>query len=188
MTESKEITRLYDQFGAQKVLEIFGLDKVISTTDDPELWAAAIQKHWSAPNEPGALPESLRFGIGKKAFSKDGATEEVLATQSGMEQVETWCFKRMSETQLEVTDCPAASLSFMSMLITGSTSAIDSGVVSLTKEYLDVERPSCGKSKVLVHAGFSAPPSAGSGETRYWIKNADGKWVESEETYSRWIT
>ena len=187
MAKSKEINRLYEQFGAQKVLEVFGLDRVIDKTDDLELWAAVIQKHWSAPNDPEALPETLRFGVGKKAVSKDGTTE-IIGTKSGIKDVQTWCFRRVSDTHLKVTDCPAVGLSFMGMLVAGNTSAIDSGKVSLTKEYIDLERPSQGRSKALVHIGFSAPPNAGSGETRYWVKNADGKWVESEEIFSRWIT
>jgi hypothetical protein len=132
-------------------------------------------------------PATLHFGLGR--LVPDGQVEGVLLGRSGLEQLETWCFERVSDRHLRPVECPErAPTSFGLMLMGGGTPGLDTLQASLVSDYLDVSRPSFGQARALVHAGTSAPIAAGTGETRYWERAEDGTWVETDEVFARWLT
>lgn len=182
---SEALDALYKSEGAMRLLRAFGLHRVLTPQDDPALWAAALARHWHAPGEPELQPAALRFGVSIPV--PDGKARGVKATRSGMEALEEWCFERVESDRLRAVECqeqPGAS--FMGMLMGGNPSSAGQAG-SWVRDYLEVSRPSLGVSRGLVHAGMSAPLGAGSGETRAWVRAADGRWVETDEVLARWL-
>jgi len=54
--------------------------------------------------------------------------------------------------------------------------------------FLHVTRPSRGIDEAWVHDGFVAGPLAGRGQTLLWKRLADGRWVETSQIISSWIS
>lgn len=184
---SRRLAQLFEEEGALAVLRVFGLDQVLTDKDDPQLWASALVRHWPAPDEPDANPGALRFGIGRVVSETESG--EVSLARSGMEQVEVWCFDRVDADRLQATQCPdRPMLSVLSMLsgVVPSTDGDAQGSWGIA--YLDVSRPSKGETRALVHSGTSAPFNVGTGETRYWVLDENGTWMETAEVFSRWLT
>jgi hypothetical protein len=168
--------------GAIAVLALYGLDQILTAQDDPALWAAILIRHWPAPSSPDMDPTALRFGI-----AKIPSDEALASPRSGLEEIETWCFEPAGTDRLRVVPCmDRPQPSFMFALAMGA-SANDPGLLS-GRMYLDVSRPSQGEARALVHSGVSAPPNAGTGETRYWQIGDQGAWGETQQTASRWLT
>jgi hypothetical protein len=183
MSEATEA--LYKSEGAVGLLRAFGLNEILTDQDDPGLWAAALVRHWHAPGEAGLLPAALRFGISRVV--PEGEARDVKVARSGMETLEEWCFERVEAGRLRVVQCQEQpGPSFMGMLMGGGSAAVGD-VGSWVRDYLEVSRPSLGESRALVHAGMSAPPNAGSGETRAWIRAENGAWIETDEVVARWL-
>ena len=177
---------LYSSKGALAVLQIFGLDRVLAEQDDPELWAAALVRHWPDPRDPEMDPTTLRFGLGRQV--PDENVGGIVLGRSGLEQLEVWCFERVDAQRLRAVACAERpSISFGMMLMSGGALDPDAAQVSLVSDYLDISRPSQGQDRALVHAGTSVPLSAGTGETRHWERAEEGIWVETEEVFSRWL-
>jgi len=177
---------LYEREGSAGILRAFGLDQILTDQDDPELWAAALVRHWHAPGEAELQPDSLRFGVGRSV--SDHEARGVKLGRSGMATLEEWCFEHVEAGRLRAVGCKEqAAPSFMSMLMRGDPLAATGDAGSWVRDYLEVSRPSLGASRALVHAGISAPPNAGSGETRVWARVDDGTWIETEEILARWL-
>jgi hypothetical protein len=180
MTGSRQ--ELLAESGAIAVLRLYGLDQILTAQDDPALWAAILMRHWPAPGSPDMDPAALRFGVGKIPLDEARASP-----RSGLEDIETWCFKRADADRLCVAQCEdRPQVSFMSALAMGAS--VDDPALYRGQMHLDVSRPSQGEERALVHWGISTPPNAGTGETRYWRIGAHGNWQETEETVSRWLT
>ena len=170
----------------QGVLGAYGLDQVLTDQDDPHLWAAALIRHWPAPGDPDCEPSTLRFGVGRVASAGDEAAP---MGRSGMVKIVSWCFERVDTDHLRAVPCSdAPRMSLMSMIASGNLSALGEPGASLVRDYLDVFRPTMGEGRALVHAGMSAPPNMGLGETHRWVQGEDGHWVETAEVVSRWLT
>ena len=168
--------------GAIAVLRLYGLDRVLTEQDDPALWAAVLVRHWPAPGSPDMDPAALRFGIGKIPPDQAHASP-----RSELQEIETWCFERVDASRLRVTQCADhPQVSFMFALAMGASA--DDPDLYRGRMYLDVSRPSQGQEQALVHWGISAPPNAGTGETRYWRIDDRGAWQETQEILSRWLT
>ena len=183
---SDTLGELLVQQGAGAVLRAFGLDEVLSEADDAQLWACAVARHWPAPGDPEMDPAALRFGIGQVVPGPEGA--EAQGTKSGMASLAVWCFQRAGAGRLQAVACQERhSMGLMGMLISGNAAAIGDPGVSLVRDYLDLSRPSSGQDRALVHAGTSLPVNAGRGETCYWARQADGRWVETGEVFARWL-
>jgi len=167
--------------GAIAVLRLYGLDRVLTEQDDPALWAAVLVRHWPAPGSPDMDPAALRFGVGGIP-----ADEARASPRSGLEKIETWCFERVDADHLRVVPCAERpQVSFMFALAMGAST--EDPELLRGRMYLDVSRPSRGEERALVHAGVSAPPNAGTGETRRWRVGDTGNWTETAETVSRWL-
>jgi hypothetical protein len=183
---SEALHALYKSKGVMGLLRAFGLHQVLTARDDPALWAAALVRHWHAPGEAELQPAALRFGVSRPV--PDDEARDVRLARSGMEALEEWCFERVEAGLLRVVDCKEQSApSFMGMLMGGDPPAAASDTSSWVRDYLEVSRPSLGASRALVHAGMSAPPNAGSGETRVWARVDDGTWIETDEVLARWL-
>jgi len=183
---SEAMKALYKREGAMGLLLAFGLHRILTDQDDPELWAAALIRHWHAPGEAEMQPGALRFGVGGPMVDDDARDADV--SRSGMEALEGWCFERVEADRLRVVECqeqPAPS--FMGVLMSGDTLAATGNTDSWVKDYLEVSRPSLGQTRGLVHAGMSAPLGAGSGETRAWVRADGGTWIETDEVLARWL-
>ncbi len=179
------LRELLERKGALEVLRIYGLDRLLTDQDDAWLWACVLIHHWPAPWESDVEPAALRFGIGR-VISEGEAGAQV--ARSGMEHSEEWCFERVDADHLRVVECvEVQGVSFMMMVASGNLSAMSAPQASMVRDYLDISRPTYGQGKALVHKGMSVPPNAGVGETRYWKKEEDGSWVETEEVFSRWL-
>jgi hypothetical protein len=174
----------YTREGAGGVLAIFGLERIITDDDDPELWAAVLIRHWKPPDDPECLPASLRFGIGRCV--PEGEKERSDIGRSGMAEIAVWCFDEVAPGRLQPAICPAAAApSFMFQLMTGGGAGSDDGAESMVRTFLDVSRPSRGDF-AFVHSGFVVPPNAGQGQTRRWQKT--GIWMETDELFAQWLT
>ena len=172
--------------GALGVLGVFGLGQVLTDRDDPHLWAAVLVRHWPAHGDPDAEPSTLRFGVGGVASAGDVTAP---ANRSGMVKIVSWCFERVDADHLRSAPCSdAPRMPLMSMIASGKLSELGEPGASLARDYLDISRPTLGEGAALVHAGMSAPPNMGLGETHRWVQGEDGHWVETDEVVSGWLT
>jgi len=186
---SKKLSRLYAQKGYLAVLSMFGLDEILTKQDDPNLWAAVLAKHWPAPNEPDMLFEGLRFGISQEISHREDGTGDKEWNRSGMDPIEVWCFKSLGNGGLFVVECaPETHISFFSSIINSDSGVSGSQTLPSVKTFIDIQRPSQGLTKALVHVGTSIPPNMGRGETRRWVREEDGMWVETNEIVFHWIS
>ena len=173
---SEVLDALFRSDGAMGVLRAFGLNRLLTDQDDPALWAAALMRHWHAPQEPELHLAALRFGVSRTVPASLSGT--VKPGRSGMQQLEVWCFERAEPNRLRPVACPQQpALSFMGAL----------GGGAWVQDILEVSRPSLGERTAFVYVGMSAPVNAGSGETRLWDRAADGTWTETGEIVSRWL-
>lgn len=180
------LQELFQRNGALDILRVYGLDQILTEEDDPWLWAYVLIHHWPAPWELHIEPAALRFGICRVISESE---ETVQIARNGMEQIEEWCFERVDVDHLQVRECvDIPKVSFMTMIANATQSALSEPQASLMRDYLDISRPTHNQGKALVHRGISAPPNAGSGETRYWMQKEDGSRVESNEVFFRWLT
>lgn len=188
MTEPRPEPAL--QEAALAVLRRYGLDAILTDHDDPALWAAAVARHWPAPDDPNLDAAALRFAIGR--LPPAGGDEAGASTRSGMETEDVWCFERVDAGHLRAVPCddgPQVSFMFaLAMASIGDGSALDDPQVYRGRLYLDLSRPSRHEARALVHAGTSAPGNAGIGETRVWCVDESGTWVETDEVVARWLT
>jgi hypothetical protein len=182
---SEVLDALFRSDGAMGVLRAFGLNRLLTDQDDPALWAAALMRHWHAPQEPELHLAALRFGVSRTVPASLSGT--VKPGRSGMQQLEVWCFERVEAGRLRPLACPEQpGLSFMGALMGGGPGAA-AQIASWVQDVLEVSRPSLGERTALVYAGMSAPVNAGSGETRLWARTADGNWTETDEIISHWL-
>ena len=183
---------------AMAALEAYGLTVLLMEQDDPVFWAAAVEKHWPRPDAPDILPAALRFETGRIV----GEGEPPASNRSGMADVEEWCFASDEPGRLRVKKCvevpyvPPMNLMDMFKAVQAGSLDFNSPELkqtpgnpdySLVRMYLTVSRPSKGQKTALVHKGNGATGNIGYGETRVW-KRVRGKWVETEEIVSRWLS
>ena len=142
-----------------------------------------------------ARPNSARPNSARPDAAQPGETPTV--SSSGMETLETWYFERLDAQHLRIRpDAPpppkpmniaGMGQSFASLGLSGF-----GGLFSTTGfqawSYLDISRPSLDEQRALVHEGGVAGPTVGSGETRWWARQADGNWQETEKVFSKWIS
>ncbi len=183
---SRALDELHKSEGSKGLLRAFGLDRILTAEDDPQLWAAALARHWYAPVDAAMDPAALRFTVSRSA--SDDEAPAVTVGRSGMVELEVWCFERVDSDRLKVVQCPSQPVpSFMGMLMGGDPEAITGHGASWVRDLLEVLRPSVGQSRALVHAGMTAPLNAGSGETRVWVLAEDGTWSETDEIVAQWL-
>jgi hypothetical protein len=181
------------------VLQAYGLDALLTEQDDPCLWAAALRRHWPAPDDPSCPESILRFGIGRRVREGEDLSESTLNTQAmsrGMVEIEEWCFERVDPGHLRVTQCQPQAITvswWNTMSLADTMKAFQSGnplpistPTGLSR--LDVTRPSQGVSEAVIHAGIIAGPLAGSGAAVLWRRQEDGSWTETDEVVVRWIS
>jgi len=181
------------------VLRAYGLDVLLTEQDDPCLWAAALRRHWPAPDDPSCAESILRFGIGRRIREGEDLSDPTLSLHAGsrgMVEIEEWCFERVDPSHLRVTQCPpqAATLPWWNMMsVADTTKAFLSGNPLPTSlptglSRLDVTRPSQGVSEAVIHSGIITGPLAGSGAAVLWRRRDDGSWAESDDVVVRWIS
>ncbi len=157
-----------DENNPISTLQLYGLEEVLTAQDDPRLWADALLKHWPAPNDPNLNVSRLTFGIGMK---QDTNTRPAGRDPSGMMIVEIWSFQRADENHLRAV-----------------RSDLETRSSSYPEYILDISRPSAGRDSAFVHAGEHPAPLIGYGETKLWMHPEDGRWVETDDLVSSWIS
>ena len=149
------------------VLRFYGLDQVLTDQDDPLLWVYAIYRHWPKLDNPDLPLSRLSFGIGMVPEENE-KMEKVDA--SGMVIIERWRFEHIDEKRIR--------------------SVRDERYIweSNPEHILEVSRPSATNEIAWVHNGSYPAPLVGNGETRVWIRQKDGIWVETSEVVGGWIS
>jgi hypothetical protein len=180
----------------KNLLQIFGINALLSEQDDPLLWEAALAAHWKLPDDPSCLVNTLRFDIGRRLAEGEiaqGEPNSLHAVQRGMVDIQEWCFERVDDTHLCAKACPeigpvvvAMPLSISSMMSLGETSQIPVALPSMSIT-LGISRPSLETGKAVVYAGFSAP-GVGQGDTYIWKRQTDGRWEQTPQRTAWWIT
>jgi hypothetical protein len=181
------------------LLQAYGLDVLLTDQDDPCLWAAALRRHWPAPDDPSCAESILRFGIGRRVSEGEDLSDSTLNAQAmsrGMVEIEEWCFERVDPGHLRVTQCQpqAAAVSWWNTISLADTmKAFQPGnplpisaPTGLSR--LDVTRPSQGIGEAVIHSGIIVGPLAGSGSAVLWRRQDDGRWAETDEVVVRWIS
>ncbi len=156
-----------DRTDAMALLQIYGLDQLLTDRDDPCLWAAAVAKHWPRPDDPGLYEMTFgaeprfRFGISHTADAgrKPRRTPKLVLS-------ETWSCERVDA---------------------GHFTAIR-GAPEYPHFILEISRPSAGEEKAFVHAGENPAPLVGRGWTAVWLRRADGDWAETDEVFGVWVS
>ena len=178
------------------LLQAFGLEALLTDLDDPQLWEAALRKHWPAPDSPDCLVEALRFDIGRRLVDGEqpqGEVNEQHSKMRGMADIEEWCFERVDDTHLRVKSCPAANESPPTFFPGASLAAMMSGQVPFALPaqvvfmYLGITRPSREAAQSVVYAATSAP-GVGEGNAHLWQRQEDGHWEQSNQRVAWWIT
>ena len=153
------------------VLQLYGLDQVLTAQDDPRLWAAALSEHWPLPDDPrlGDFPidDAPRFSFGVGRLPRDEAERW---ERGSIAIEEKWTFERVDEQHFRA----------------------NIGEVQFPGNWphfiLDKSRPSVGTKLAWVHAGDNPAPLIGYGETRVWVRQEDGGWSKTDEVVSTWIS
>jgi len=155
--------------GPMAVLQMYGLDQILTNQDDPRLWAAALTKHWPKPDDPwlgdSPIDEAPRiaFGVGHLPID-EGERREWGA--HAMVINERWSLERVDARHFKAT----------------------SGEPKYPHYILDISRPSAGTNLAWVHAGDNPAPLVGLGRTTVWVCHEDEGWIETEEVVSWWIS
>ena len=172
---------------ALAALRAFGLDAYLTDDDDPALWAAALACHWAAVDDVALGVDDLHFGVGREPASGDEPT-----ALSGMVSIDEWCFERIDDRRLRAVVCVAKPA--VTWPSSGGVAAMVSGlalpagfVLGRGSDTITISRPSRGVHTALVYRGQSAP-FAGTGATRRWVRGDDGRWAETGEFTSRWLS
>jgi hypothetical protein len=174
----------------------FGLEKVITGQDDPELWEAALHRYWQSPDDPSILVDSLRFGTGRRLAEEEQACGEsngLTSSQRALVDVEDWHFERTGDGQFiamsyeGVAPVPPVILPGMSFIagIHGFTGQPVQGPVVF--QYLSISRPSAEVDEAVVYSATSAP-GVGDGVSYLWKKKDNGLWEQTDTCLSRWVT
>lgn len=164
-------------------LRLYGLNQILSGQDDACLWATVVSKYWSFPNDPKTDAARLRFAAGY-ANSK---------TSMKIQPTEARGFERIDANRLRLRECPPSKFTdtlfdkHLKETVAASLLYLWSG------EYwpygaIVVTRPSAGKHKVLVFAGYRADGRTGFGETKEWIRHRNTSWKETKKSVAQWIS
>jgi hypothetical protein len=138
---------------AQRYLQQYGLDAVLTPEDDPVLWACVLDEHWSPPLERfGSDVRYLRFSILGKRRSN--------STKSGRVELEVWGFQWVEEGQR-----------------LKAVARRNDRRAGYPIGYLDIQRPSRLRKSALVHQGHLSEPLMGMGWNYRWRREADGFWM-----------
>jgi hypothetical protein len=149
------------------VLQIYGLDQVLTAQDDPRLWAAVLREHWPLPDDPKLRDQPIddsprfSFGVGRLPSESDERSD-----WSGMIIDERWVLERVDAKHFRA----------------------NRGEPKYPHFILDMSRPSVSTNLAWVHAGDNPAPLIGYGETRVWVRQEDGGWSETDEVVSTWIS
>jgi len=181
---ANQLQEIIQTQGSLAVLKIYGLDQILSDQDDLSLWACVVAQHWLPPWHPELEPGAMRFGVCREVLP--GETNLPIS-RSGMHLLETWCFQPCAPDQLRVIPCELEEGVALRPIRSGRNIADHKPGFPMVLDYLDISRPSYGQEMALVHKGISMRPKAGSGETRWWKRQDNCLWEETDEVFSRWI-
>ena len=178
------------------MLQAYGLETLLTEQDDPELWEAALRRHWPKPDSPDCLVEALRFNIGRSLAEGEqpqGEANEQSAQMRGMVDIEEWCFERVGEAQLKFKTCPGAApaapvllpgLGLEMMMVMGQAPVAP--LPQTVFMYLGISRPSREAAQAVVYSAWSAP-GVGDGSAHLWQRQEDGRWEQSGQRVAWWI-
>lgn len=188
------------------LIQIFGLDALLTAQDDPALWEAALSAYWPHPVDPACLVDALRFDVGRRLAEGEipqDETNSLHATMRGMVDIVEWCFERVDDSHLRVKACPAPAAPPVSSFLGAGLSGMlmpAGGVISAGQPavpytpppqvvfiYLGVTRPSLGADQAVVYSATSAP-GVGDGKALLWQRQADGTWHPTDQRVAWWIT
>ncbi len=185
------------------ILQVFGLEVLLTEADDPALWAAALRQYWPRPNDPKCMVEALRFEIGRRLTDGEqpqGEDNERDAVMRGMVEIQKWRFERVDEDHLQPEPCPTGEtppvilpgLNLMVMM-SGMTSGTMPGPppIPLPTQVifisLGISRPSQELGEAVVFSGFTAP-GVGEGNAYLWRRAENSQWVMTDQRVAWWLT
>lgn len=178
-------------------LVYYGLDRVLSASDDPALWNMALQTYWPGPGDPTLIVDALRFGTGRILLDGDtpsGEANELTYSQRHMVDVEDWGFSINTEGNLTVESFHGIAppppvilpgISFIGPGMLQSSMTASSNSITVVRQYLTISRPSLHRSEAVVYYASSAP-GVGEGIAYLWRKTTGG-WNQSDTILSRWL-
>ena len=177
------------------ILQVFGLDAILTEADDPALWATALRQYWPRPDDPKCMVEALRFEIGRRLADGEqpqGEDNERDATMRGMVDIQKWGFERMDAERLQVKPRPAGEappviLPGFGMIGLMSGQVPPTPPAQVVFIYLGISRPSRAADEAVVFSGFSAP-GIGEGNAYLWRCDETGQWVMTDQRVAWWIT
>jgi hypothetical protein len=177
------------------LIKAYGLEALLTEADDPELWEAALRRHWPTVDSPDFLVIALRFSIGRRLAEGEqpqGETNEQHAKMRGLVDIEEWCFERVNDARLQIKQCPKTAAAGPALFPGIGLAALMSGQVSSLPPaqifmFLGISRPSRGAAQAVVYAA-SSMPGIGEGNAFFWQRQADGRWEQSIQRVAWWIT
>ena len=164
-------------------LRLYGLDQILSQRDDAYLWATVVSKYWRLDNDPITDAATLRFSVGY-ASPKTGMK---------IQPTEAWGFERIDANTLRLRECPPSKITD-TLLDKHLKATVAASLLYLWSwEYwpygaIVVARPSAGKRKALVFAGYRADGRTGYGETKEWVRHRNNVWKEAKKSIAQWTS
>lgn len=167
---------------ANSILQLYGLDQILSDQDDPQLWAIVLSESWTSPNNSKINVASLRFGIGRVA----------LKTELKIQPFEAWGFEQVDFNRLRPKSYPVSPYTDADFdkTLHNSIKSILFYLPFVNTEYprlsLVLTRPSKGEKEVLVFSGAQYAHNFGYGETCVWLYQSSGIWQKAEKPLKWW--
>jgi hypothetical protein len=162
-------------------LKTYGLDKLLSTQDDANLWATVIKENWPLPDDPIINIESLEFQLGEIDES----------SPIKIKVSERWCFERVDDKRLNVVECktldPQPVIKMEEEWWKDFDKLTPEEVLEKIIQHnrvmgypfitLCVTRPSKNQDKAIVFSACQGAPLLGGGAAREWYRQTDGSWL-----------
>jgi hypothetical protein len=163
-------------------LSLYGLDRIVSDQDDPQLWAAVVAMYWPWPHAAEMDPVHYRFGIGQPAPN----------TEMRLQPTQVWAFERADAQRLQVCACPPSLITDAHLDKRLKAAVSISLLYCVSAEYwpygaIVIARPSRQQTEVLAFAGFRMNGRMGWGHTEVWSPHKSDSW-QATEAVAQWVS
>jgi len=169
---------------AVELLERFELDTWLTEMDDPELWAAVIQKQFPMPEADEIYVDGLRFALGEFSANARLKMQPTIAT----------CFARVDGHHLRRVECPpdVQTDAEMDEALAPSVPMLLLYLNKLEREKrprltIVIPRPSVNEQRLPVYTAAVHTNGNSSGATAYWQRLPDGRWENSGVKLNWWM-
>lgn len=175
------------KMGALKLLAGYGLDRVLTEEDDPELWAAAVLEHWAPERIADRDYAALFFFVGP-ARALPGPSGRSGAERWVLEPAEGGGWRATNYEEWEGPPNPTLGMQSLRRWQEKRGGPVKAG--PLPRLLLGIERPSRGLDEARVHSGDFSTAGVGSGRVTFWRKRpgapGTGAWEETDRTFTGW--